>query len=69
MLEVAPRPLYAQVATSNGASLRALPKCGFVIERVQVSPAANRFPECEKAVFVLNGVSATSGSDAEEGEG
>ena len=53
LLEVAPRPLYAHVATSNGASLRVLQKCGFVVERVQVSPATDRFPECEEAVLVL----------------
>ena len=53
LLEIATRPLYAQVATSNGASLRVLQKCGFVVERVQVSPATDRFPECEEAVLVL----------------
>jgi RimJ/RimL family protein N-acetyltransferase/ubiquinone/menaquinone biosynthesis C-methylase UbiE len=53
LLEVATRPLYAHVATSNGASLRVLQKCGFVIERVQVSPASDRYPECEEAVLVL----------------
>jgi RimJ/RimL family protein N-acetyltransferase len=55
LLEVATRPLYAHVATSNGASLRVLQKCGFVVERVQVSPATDRFPECEEAVLVLTG--------------
>jgi RimJ/RimL family protein N-acetyltransferase len=35
LLEVSTRPLYAHVATSNGASLRVLQKCGFVVERVQ----------------------------------
>ena len=54
LLEVSTRPLYAHVATSNGASLRVLQKCGFVIERVQVSPASDRYPECEEAVLVLN---------------
>jgi RimJ/RimL family protein N-acetyltransferase len=53
LLEVATRPLYAHVATSNGASLRVLQKCGFVVERVQVSPASDRFPECEEAALVL----------------
>jgi RimJ/RimL family protein N-acetyltransferase len=53
LLEVATRPLYALVATSNGASLRVLQKCGFVVERVQVSPARDRYPECEEAVLVL----------------
>src|SRR5262249_40675177 len=42
LLEVPSRPLYAHVATSNGASLRVLQKCGFAVERVQVSPATDR---------------------------
>ena len=53
LLEVPTRPLYAHVATSNGASLRVLRKCGFVVERVWLSPASDRFPECEEAVLVL----------------
>ena len=53
--EVTRRPLYATVATSNGASLRVLRKCGFVVERVQVSPASDRYPACEEAVLVLTG--------------
>lgn len=51
--EVADRPLFATVATSNGASLRVLQKCGFVVERVYLSPATNRYPECEEALLVL----------------
>jgi RimJ/RimL family protein N-acetyltransferase len=51
--EVAKRPLFASVATSNGASLRVLQKCGFVVERVRLSPATDRYPECEEAVLVL----------------
>ncbi len=54
LLEVAARPLYAHVATGNAASLRILQKCGFVIERVQMSPASDRYPECEEAALVLN---------------
>ncbi|HET6574087.1 MAG TPA: GNAT family N-acetyltransferase [Fimbriiglobus sp.] len=69
LLEVPTRPLYAHVATSNGASLRVLQKCGFVVERVQVSPATDRYPECEEAVLVLTGVSARCGLDDEEGKG
>jgi RimJ/RimL family protein N-acetyltransferase len=53
MLEVATRPLYALVATSNGASLRVLQRCGFVVEGVRVAPATDRYPECEEAVLVL----------------
>jgi RimJ/RimL family protein N-acetyltransferase len=55
LLEVPTRPLHAHVATSNGASLRVLQKCGFVVERVQVLPATDRYPECEEAVLVLTG--------------
>ena len=51
--EVAKRPLVATAATSNGASLRVLQKCGFVIEQVRRSPANERHPECEEAILVL----------------
>ena len=51
--EVPHRPLVASVATSNGASVRVLLKCGFVVEKVRLSPATDRFPECEEAVLVL----------------
>jgi RimJ/RimL family protein N-acetyltransferase len=51
--EVAKRPLVATAATSNGASLRVLQKCGFVIEQVRLSPGDERHPECEEAVLVL----------------
>jgi RimJ/RimL family protein N-acetyltransferase len=53
LIEVATRPLYAHVATSNAASLRVLQKCGFVVESVQISPASDRYPECEVALLVL----------------
>ncbi|QJW94141.1 GNAT family N-acetyltransferase [Frigoriglobus tundricola] len=51
--EVSKRPLTATAATSNAASIRVLQKCGFVIERVHLAPARERFPECEEAVLVL----------------
>ena len=51
--EVTRRPLIATAATTNAASLRVLQKSGFVIERVELSPASDRFPECEEAVLVL----------------
>ena len=51
--EAAKRPLVATAATSNGASLRVLQKCGFVIEQVRHSPATDRYPECEEAVLAL----------------
>lgn len=53
--EVPDRPLYAHVATANGASLRVLRKCGFVVERVQMSPGTDRYPACEEAILVLTG--------------
>jgi RimJ/RimL family protein N-acetyltransferase len=53
LLEVVKRPLVAIVATSNVASLRVLQKCGFVVEQVRLSPASDRYPECEEAVLVL----------------
>ncbi len=51
--EVTKRPLVASAATSNGASIRVLQKCGFVIEHVSLAPASERYPECEEAVLVL----------------
>jgi RimJ/RimL family protein N-acetyltransferase len=51
--EVAKRPLVATAATNNGASLRVLQKCGFVVEQVRRDPATDRYPECEVAVCVL----------------
>jgi len=53
LAEVTKRPLVATAATSNGASVRVLQKCGFVVEEVRHSPATDRFPECEEAVLVL----------------
>lgn len=50
--EVAKRPLVAAAATSNRASIRVLQKCGFVVERVRLSPASDRYPECEETVLV-----------------
>lgn len=51
--EVDTRPLHARVASTNGPSLRVLQKCGFKVVRTQLSPADDRFPECEEAVLVL----------------
>ncbi len=51
--EVPIRPLHARAATSNKASLRVLQKFGFVVQSVQVSPANERFLECEEAFLVL----------------
>ena len=51
--EVTKRPLVATAATSNGASLRVLQKCGFVIEQIRLAPADERHPECEEAVLVV----------------
>lgn len=51
--EVPVRPLHARVATTNRASLRVLQKCGFVVRSIQVSPADDRFLQCEEALLVL----------------
>lgn len=51
--EVTKRPLVATAASSNGASIRVLQKCGFVVEGVRHTPANDRYPECEEAVLVL----------------
>jgi RimJ/RimL family protein N-acetyltransferase len=51
--EVTRRPLIATAATSNIASLRVLQKCGFIVERVHLSPASERYPESEVAVHAL----------------
>lgn len=51
--EVASRPLVAIAAISNGASLRVLQKCGFVLEQVRHAPGTERYLECDEAVLVL----------------
>jgi RimJ/RimL family protein N-acetyltransferase len=51
--EVTIRPLHARVATRNRPSLRVLQKCGFVVQRVQISRGTDRFLECEEAFLVL----------------
>jgi RimJ/RimL family protein N-acetyltransferase len=51
--EVTQRPLVATIATSNGASLRILQKCGFVVEKIYLAPASERYPESEIADLVL----------------
>src|SRR3954465_14489453 len=53
LLEVTKRRRAAPAATSNAASLRVLQKCGFVVAEVRLSPASDRYPECEEAVLVL----------------
>lgn len=54
MLEAfATRPLRARAARSNVASVRVLEHCGFVVTGYEVSPASERFPECEEALLVL----------------
>lgn len=53
LLEVTQRPLVATVATSNGPSLRVLQKSRFVVERIHVQPASERYPESKVAVLVL----------------
>ena len=49
------RPLHARAAVTNTASIRVLQKCGFIITGHQLSPATDRFPECEEALLTLIG--------------
>ncbi|MBL9094055.1 MAG: GNAT family N-acetyltransferase [Planctomycetaceae bacterium] len=51
--QVTHRPLYAHAATSNEASLRVLQKCGFVVQKVELTPADARNLECEEALLIL----------------
>lgn len=53
LAEVSIRPLHARAATSNAGSLRVLQKCGFVVERVQMSPEDDRYPACEETFLIL----------------
>ncbi len=50
---VSDRPLYARVATSNGASIRVLERCGFVLIGRERSAESERFLACEEAVMRL----------------
>jgi RimJ/RimL family protein N-acetyltransferase len=47
------RPLHARVATHNKASIRVLEKCGFTIVGHELSPATERYLECEEALLIL----------------
>ncbi len=51
--EVTQRPLVTTIAKSNVASLRVLQKSGFIVERVYLAPASERYTECEVAELVL----------------
>ena len=51
--EVAARPLHARVAVSNGASIRVLERCGFVVTGRRHAPADDRYPACEEALLVM----------------
>lgn len=53
-LELIPtRPLHARAAVANAASIRVLSNNGFQHTGTQRSPATDRFPECEEAIFIL----------------
>ncbi len=54
LLEVPVRPLHARVAVSIIASLRVLQKCGFAIVSHEMSPATDRYVECEEAILELS---------------
>lgn len=47
--EVTKRPLVATAATSNGASVRVLQTCGFVVEEVRHSPATRPPPTATRS--------------------
>lgn len=51
--EVKTRPLYARAARHNAASIRVLERCGFALVKYITEPATDRFPECERCLFVL----------------
>lgn len=51
--EVTIRPLHANVARTNVASIRVLERCGFAITGYEMSAATERFPACEEALLVL----------------
>lgn len=51
--ELAIRPLYARVASTNLASIRVLQKSGFTVEEYRHSQATDRYLECEEALLVL----------------
>lgn len=51
--QVSIRPLHARAARQNTASIRVLERCGFEITGYQVSPADDRFLECEEALLLL----------------
>lgn len=51
--KVSIRPLYAQVAKENVASLRVLERSGFEITGYRISPADGRLLECEEAQLRL----------------
>jgi len=54
LLQLMPiRPLHAHAASTNLGSIRVLRNCGFRITGHQLSPATDRFPECEEAILVL----------------
>ncbi len=51
--QVSIRPLHSRAAKTNIASIRVLERCGFMISGYKVSPADDRFPECEEAILIL----------------
>lgn len=52
--EVAVRPIHARAARSNGASIRVLERCGFVVTGYEWSEASERWPACEEALLRLD---------------
>lgn len=52
--EVPTRPLHAQAARHNTASIRALERNGFVITAHRHAPPSDRFRECEEVTLLLS---------------
>lgn len=51
--EVTIRPLHAQVARHNAASMRVLERCGFVVTGYREAPGDARYAACEVADLML----------------
>lgn len=53
LAQVPRRPLYAQVAASNPASIRVLQKHGFVVAERFHGPETERYVACEEVILIL----------------
>ena len=48
------RPIYARVAEENISSIHVLKNCSFVVLNREMSPASERFLECQEVVMKLS---------------